>query len=43
MISKKAKPTTVEEYIQNAPEQAQEKLRELRAILKEGALWMHND
>lgn len=31
------KPTTVDEYIDAAPEKAQEKLRELRAILKEVA------
>ena len=33
----RAKPTTVEEYIDAAPEQAQEKLRELRKLLKEVA------
>jgi uncharacterized protein YdhG (YjbR/CyaY superfamily) len=31
----KAKPTTVDEYIDAVPKEAQEKLRELRAILKE--------
>src|SRR5687768_17152283 len=31
------KPTTVEEYINAAPKEAQEKLRELRAILKKVA------
>jgi uncharacterized protein YdhG (YjbR/CyaY superfamily) len=31
------KPTTVDEYIAAAPEQAQDKLRELRALLKEVA------
>lgn len=31
----KMKPTTVDEYIDVAPKEAQEKLRELRAILKE--------
>jgi uncharacterized protein YdhG (YjbR/CyaY superfamily) len=31
----KNKPTTVDEYIESAPKEAQEKLRELRAILKE--------
>ena len=31
------KPTTVSEYINGAPRQAQEKLRELRAILKKVA------
>ena len=30
----KKNPTTVDEYIEVAPEQAQEKLREIRAILK---------
>lgn len=30
----KMKPTTVDEYIDAAPKEAQEKLRELRAILK---------
>ena len=33
----KDKPTTVEQYIVAAPEQAHQKLRELRAILKEAA------
>lgn len=33
----KIKPTTVDEYIDAAPKQAQEKLREIRAILKEVA------
>lgn len=33
----KSKPTTVDEYINAAPQKAQEKLRELRAILKEVA------
>jgi uncharacterized protein YdhG (YjbR/CyaY superfamily) len=32
-----AKPTTIDEYILNAPIMAQEKLQELRAILKEAA------
>ena len=32
-----AKPTTVDEYIAAAPEEAQPKLREIRAILKEVA------
>ena len=31
----KSKPTTVEEYINAAPKEAQEKLHELRLILKE--------
>lgn len=30
----KPKPATVDEYIEAAPEEAQEKLREIRAILK---------
>lgn len=33
----KTKPTTVDGYIQAAPEQAQDKLREIRAILKKVA------
>jgi uncharacterized protein YdhG (YjbR/CyaY superfamily) len=33
----KTKPTSVDEYINAAPEEAQEKLREIRAILKEVA------
>lgn len=33
----KKKPTTVDEYIDAAPQEAQEKLRKLRAILKEVA------
>jgi uncharacterized protein YdhG (YjbR/CyaY superfamily) len=33
----KTKPTTVEEYIEAAPGEAQEKLRELRAVLKKVA------
>jgi uncharacterized protein YdhG (YjbR/CyaY superfamily) len=33
----KIKPTTVDEYIEAAPKQAQEKLRELRSILKKVA------
>jgi uncharacterized protein YdhG (YjbR/CyaY superfamily) len=33
----KAKPTTVEEYIKAAPKEAQEKLREIRALLKKVA------
>jgi len=32
-----AKPTTIDEYINAAPEQAREKLHEIRAILKEVA------
>src|SRR5687768_5799728 len=30
----KAKPTTIDEYIEAAPQKAQEKLREIRAVLK---------
>src|SRR5688572_2935331 len=30
----KTKPTTVDEYIKAAPKEAQEKLREIRAVLK---------
>ena len=30
----KIKPTTVDEYIDSAPQEAQEKLREIRAVLK---------
>ena len=33
----KAKPTTVDEYVKAAPKEAQEKLREIRAVLKEVA------
>jgi uncharacterized protein YdhG (YjbR/CyaY superfamily) len=33
----KTKPTTVDEYIKAAPEEAQEKLREIRAVLKKVA------
>jgi uncharacterized protein YdhG (YjbR/CyaY superfamily) len=33
----KLKPKSVDEYINNAPNEAQDKLRELRAILKETA------
>ena len=33
----KAKPTTVDQYIEAAPKEAQEKLREIRAILKKVA------
>jgi uncharacterized protein YdhG (YjbR/CyaY superfamily) len=32
-----SKPTTIDEYIDAAPEKAREKLRELRALLKEVA------
>ena len=37
MISKKAKPETVGEYIKAAPKGAQEKLREMRACIREAA------
>ena len=33
----KAKPKTVDEYIEAAPQEAQEKLREIRAVLKKVA------
>lgn len=33
----KRKPATIDEYIDNAPAEAQEKLREIRSILKEVA------
>ena len=33
----KAKPTTVDEYIEAAPEEAQAKLRQIRALLKKVA------
>ena len=33
----KMKPTTVEEYIDTAPANAQEKLKEIRSILKKAA------
>ena len=33
----KTKPTTVDEYVKAAPKEAQEKLREIRAILKQVA------
>lgn len=34
MLNPKKKPTTVTEYIQQAPQPAQKKLREMRSILK---------
>ena len=37
MISKKAKPKTVTEYINAAPKEAREKLREMRACISEAA------
>jgi uncharacterized protein YdhG (YjbR/CyaY superfamily) len=46
MISTKTRPKTIDEYIQAAPEEAQEKLREMRACIraaapgaKEGLKW----
>jgi uncharacterized protein YdhG (YjbR/CyaY superfamily) len=33
----KTKPTTVDEYIEAAPQEAQEKLREIRAVLRKVA------
>lgn len=33
----RTKPTTIDEYIEAAPEQAQRKLREIRAVLKKVA------
>src|SRR6185295_9581080 len=37
MISKKAKPKTVTEYINAAPKEAREKLREMRDCIREAA------
>jgi len=37
MTSKKARPTTITEYISAAPKEAQEKLREMRACIREAA------
>jgi uncharacterized protein YdhG (YjbR/CyaY superfamily) len=37
MSLSKTKPTTIAEYISSAPEEAQKKLREIRAILKKVA------
>jgi uncharacterized protein YdhG (YjbR/CyaY superfamily) len=46
MISTKTRPKTIDEYIQAAPKEAQEKLREMRACIraaapgaKEGLKW----
>jgi len=37
MLSKKVKPTTIEEYIDAAPAEAQEKLRQMHACIREAA------
>ena len=37
MISKKTKPTTIEEYIESAPVEAQEKLRQMHACIRKAA------
>ena len=37
MISKKARPKSIDEYIQTAPQEAREKLREMRACIREAA------
>jgi uncharacterized protein YdhG (YjbR/CyaY superfamily) len=37
MISRKAKPKTITEYIKAAPKEAREKLREMRACIREAA------
>jgi uncharacterized protein YdhG (YjbR/CyaY superfamily) len=37
MLSKKAKPTTIDEYIDAAPAEAQEKLRQMHACIREAA------
>ncbi|MES1218978.1 MAG: DUF1801 domain-containing protein [Bacteroidota bacterium] len=37
MISKKAKPTTIAEYIKAAPKEAQEKLREMHTCIRDAA------
>ncbi len=37
MTSKKARPTNITEYINAAPKEAQEKLREMRACIREAA------
>ena len=38
MISKKSKPKTIAEYINAAPKETREKLREMRACIREAAL-----
>jgi len=37
MTSKKARPTTITEYINAAPKEARKKLREMRACIREAA------
>ena len=37
MTARKAKPTSVREYIEAAPKEAQKKLREMRACIREAA------
>jgi uncharacterized protein YdhG (YjbR/CyaY superfamily) len=37
MISKKIKPTSIEEYIEAAPEEAREKLRQMHACIRAAA------
>ena len=37
MVAKKRRPTNITEYINAAPEQAQKKLREIRACIREAA------
>lgn len=37
MTSKKARPTTITEYINSAPKEAQKKLREMRACIRAAA------
>ena len=37
MISRKAKPKTITEYIKTAPKEAREKLREMRGCIREAA------
>ena len=36
-LAGKARPTTVDEYIENAPKEAQKKLREMRACIRKAA------
>ena len=38
MVSKKAKPTTIEEYIESAPVECQEKLRQMHQCVRESAV-----
>jgi uncharacterized protein YdhG (YjbR/CyaY superfamily) len=37
MVSKKVKPTTIEEYIESAPVESQEKLRQMHQCVRESA------